>query len=90
MSNYRTDEQQRDIEESVVCGKAQRVRTKSKGAGRPTKHPSGKAVTVSIKLSPNLALRLRAVAEELGVTHADVCEMGVDAAEEKYLKGAPF
>lgn len=62
---------------------------KRKGAGRPAKHTSGPAVTVSLKLAPELAERLRAVAAALETTQAAVCEMGVRTAERKlHRRGA--
>ena len=54
------------------------------GAGRkPWKAHGDAMVTMSIKVSPSLRDRLREVASGLGKTHAEVVEMGVDAAEAK-------
>ena len=50
---------------------------KREGAGRRAKSSAGPAVTVSIKVAPDVVERLRA----LDKTQAEVLEMGVDAAE---------
>lgn len=56
------------------------------GAGRHEKPIEEKASTISIKAAPRLQGRLRAVAEHLGKTHAEVLEMGVDRAERLAAK----
>lgn len=58
-----------------------------KGPGRPTKDPAGAADAVTIKLGPTVTARLRAVAKALGVTYAEVVEMGVVKAERRLELG---
>lgn len=53
------------------------------GAGRKPLTADGPAETISIKAPVGLHDRLRAAADELGVTHAAVLGMGVDAAEAR-------